>query len=471
MKSYLTAIFFLLLISLTSCKKFVEIAPPSESITTSQVFADSADAAAAVAGIYSTVSYSSFPVFLNGSISIYTGLSADELLFFIPGPDDIGMTTNTIFSNNGNTSSFWQQGYTEIYLPNAIIAGLQASSTISQPVKNELTGESKWFRAFINFYLVNLFGNIPLITTINYQSNALATRTPAAQIYQSIISDLTAAQNLLPADYSEGGGERVRANKWAATAMLARVYLYTDSFPNAEAQASAVIDNAGLYRLDTLNGVFLANSSEAILQWQNNSSVNNYTYNATTEGYNLIPFDSTSFPPLCYLSPELLNGFEPGDLRKTDWLDSTNYSGTIYYYPYKYKVGSAQAEANAPVTEYYTVLRLAEQYLIRAEARAQLNKLSDAISDLNTLRTRAGLASLPPSLNQSQVLAAVAQERRVELFAEWGHRWLDLKRTGQVGAAFSGINYKAAYQPFQQLYPIPPYDLQTDPNLKQNPGY
>jgi hypothetical protein len=471
MKSNIKYITFLLLINMMSCKKFVEIQPPSQSISTSQVFADSADAAAAVAGIYSTVGYSNVPSFLNGWLSDYAGFSADELLDFNYDPDVTGMVTNTVLNTNGWTSELWNQAYADIYLPNAIIGGLQASSTISQPVKNELIGESKWFRAFIDFYLVNLFGDLPLITTINYQSNALAPRVPAAQIYQAIISDLTDAQSLLPADYSEGDGERVRVNKWAATAMLARVYLYTDSFADAEMQATAVIGNASLYRLDTLNGVFLANNPEAILQWQNNSSVNNYSYNATTEGYNIIPFDSTSQPPFCYLSPELLNGFETGDLRKTAWLDSTDYSGTIYYYPYKYKVGFAQAAPNAPVTEYYTVLRLAEQYLIRAEARAQQNKLSEAISDLNIIRTRAGLANLSPSLNQLQVLAAVAQERRVELFAEWGHRWLDLKRTGQVGAAFSTINYKSGYKPFQQLYPIPSYELQTDPNLKQNPGY
>jgi hypothetical protein len=275
---------------------------------------------------------------------------------------------------------------------------------------------------------------------------------------------------LLPSDYSEGGGERIRANKWAATALLARVYLYLDSFANAEAQATAIINNSSLFSLDTLNGVFLANNQEAILQWQNNSSLNQNSYNATAEGNFMIPSDPTSQPNY-YLTDQLLGAFESGDLRKIDWLDSTVYSGATYYYPYKYKVGPSQERANAPVTEYYAVLRLAEQYLIRAEARAQQSNLSGAISDLNIIRNRAGLDSLSTSLTQLQVLAAVAQERRIELFAEWGHRWLDLKRTKQVGAVFSTIPYKSQYQPFQQLYPIPRGELQFDPNLRQNPGY
>ena len=452
------------------CKKLVQIPPPTSTITTSQVFADSADAASALLGIYSTLAYTNYG-FANSSLTIYPGLSADELLSFNTFIDLESMSTNTILPANGNTSNLWSQGYATLYQPNAVIEGLQASTGVSQSVKAEFIGEAKWIRAFINFYLVNLFGNIPLVTTVNYASNALSTRASTTQVYQSIISDLQDAQNSLAADYSAGGGERIRANKWAAAAMLARVYLYTSDYPDAETQASSVINNTGLYSLDSnLNNVFLADSPEAILQWQNNSSVNTNTYNATNEGYQLIPYSSTSAPNF-YLSNQLLSAFEDSDYRKSAWLDSTIYGGTTYYYPYKYKVGPTQAEANAPVTEYYTVLRLAEQYLIRAEARAKQGKLPDAIKDLNIIRSRAHLVPLSISLTQDQILAAVFQERRIELFAEWGHRWLDLKRTGQVSAVFSTIPYKSAYQPYQQLYPIPPYELQTDPNLVQNPGY
>jgi len=460
-------IYILLLSQLgLGCTKLVQIAPPVNSITTTQVFTDSTDAASAVVGIYSAVTFPN-QAFGNCLTTLYVGQSSDELFQF---GDVNPLSTNTIVANNPLSAKLWNDEYQLIYKPNAIIDGLQVSTTLSASVKNEFIGEAKWFRAFINFYLVNLFGDIPLITTINYKSNALASRTSSAEVYQSILSDLKDAQNLLAADYSEGGGERIRANKWAATALLARVYLYRDSFPDAEAQATAVINNSTLYNLDTLNGAFLADNPEAILQWQNNSSLNHKTYNATAEGNIIIPSNSSSQPNY-YLTPELLSAFENGDQRKIVWLDSTVYSGITYYYPYKYKIGPSQRHPNAPVTEYYTVLRLAEQYLIRAEARAQQNKLLGAISDLNMIRNRAGLDSLPSSLTQPQVLAAVAQERRIELFAEWGHRWLDLKRTNTVGSTFSLIPYKSQYRPFQQLYPIPPRDLQFDPNLKQNPGY
>jgi hypothetical protein len=468
MKLYI--FFFLSIIFATSCTKLVQIDPPVNSITTSETFADSADAESALSGIYSYMSYTSLG-FGDGLLTICASSSADELLPFIATGDFLNLSNNTVLAGNGYTAILWQQAYQYLYQANAIIAGLQSSASITQSAKLRFMGEAKWFRAFIDFYLVNLYGNIPLITTIDYKISAVAHQTPSTDVYQAIIADLTDAQNMLPSDYSAGGGERIRVNKWAATALLARVYLYTRDYTDAEIQAGTIINNTGMYSLDNnLNDVFLINSSEAILQWQNNSTVNVSTYNATSEGYLLVPIDSTT-NPIFYLTPELLNAFETGDMRKAAWVDSSSYNGVTYYYPYKYKLGQAQAEANAPVTEYYTILRLAEQYLIRAEARAQENKLPDAINDLNVIRNRANLSNLSSSLTQTQVVNAVAQERRVELFAEWGHRWLDLKRTGQVGAVFSGIPYKSAYQSFQQLYPIPLSEITDDPNLKENPGY
>jgi hypothetical protein len=171
--------------------------------------------------------------------------------------------------------------------------------------------------------------------------------------------------------------------------------------------------------------------------------------------------------PGYYLTTDLLGAFEAGDERRIAWVDSTLYSGNLYYYPFKYKVQQASAST---ITEYYVLLRLAEQYLIRAEAEAQLNDLTDAINDLNIIRTRAGLPGLSAALNQQQVLAAVMQERRIELFAEWGHRWFDLKRTNQATPTLDTISYKQ-WTPNAQLYPIPMSEITTDPNLTQNPGY
>ena len=115
------------------------------------------------------------------------------------------------------------------------------------------------------------------------------------------------------------------------------------------------------------------------------------------------------------------------------------------------------------------MLRLAEQYLIRAEAEAEKGQLANAINDINVIRNRAWLGSLPGNLGQTQVLAAIAQENRIEFFAEWGHRWFDLKRTGQANSVLAPI--KPFWESTAQLFPIPYTEIQADPNLIQNPGY
>ncbi len=115
------------------------------------------------------------------------------------------------------------------------------------------------------------------------------------------------------------------------------------------------------------------------------------------------------------------------------------------------------------------MLRLAEQFLIRAEARAKTHNIMGAITDVNAIRRRAGLRELPATLGETDLIAAIAQERRIELFAEWGHRWMDLKRTDKIDDVLKPI--KPQWRNTQKFYPIPLLELTTNPNLTQNPGY
>jgi hypothetical protein len=472
-------VLLIIIVFISGCKKLVQIGPPKNTITIAQVFADSANASSAIAGIYDDMIYGGTGSldFGCGAFSIYCGLSADEMFPFYNTGDLQQINSNSLNTNNATSNAFWIRGYTFLYQANAAIEGLLASTTISQSVKNQFTGEAKWFRAFIDFNLVNLYGGIPLVNSSNYTLNQSIARSSPAQVYQAIIEDLKDAQNLLPADFAIAGGEKIRVNKWAATALLARAYLYAGDYPDAYLQANAIINNSGMFSLDTLNGVFLRNSTEAILQWQNNSSTNVSTFNLLPEEFNVIPQDSTQAAKY-YLTPQFLKGFESGDMRKSKWTQTYTYTGdgNSYTFPYKYKVGPSQLAANAPVSEYYMVLRLAEQYLIRAECEANgasgSGGTAAAIADLNVIRNRAGLPDLSPSLTGDSLFAAIAQERRSEFFAEWGHRWFDLKRTNQANNVLSIISYKQPWKgDYELLYPISRGELQTDPNLVQNPGY
>ena len=346
--------------------------------------------------------------------------------------------------------------------------------------KIELAGEAKFLRALCYFYLTNLFGDVPLVLSDDFNQTVLLAKTPKAGIYQQMVTDLLDAESTLPADFSQSGGQPIRANKWAAAALLARVYLYLSNWTGADSAAGVVI-NSGQFSLVPLplvpsdgfpsyppsdSDVFQANNQEAILQLQSSAQMNPYT---AGDGIFFNPY-SPGAPPQIWLTPQLLNAFEPNDLRRLNWLDSSNvwFSPSAVYYPYKYKIYTGNA--GGPILENCTLLRLAEQYLIRAEAEANLKQLGAAIADLNAIRARAGLDSLPASLGQDSVLAKVQQENRIEFFGELGHRWFDLKRWG-LGISVLGIIPYKHMDSAQLLYPIPAIELQDDPNLTQNPGY
>jgi len=165
----------------------------------------------------------------------------------------------------------------------------------------------------------------------------------------------------------------------------------------------------------------------------------------------------------------LFGAYEKGKLH---WIGRTLYSvnGTMYFLPGKYKAGPAQIAPNGTATEYYMVFRLAEQYLIRAEAYMHQNKLANAVSDINKIRQRAGIPLLSMESSGDGIMKAIIKERRHELFAEWGHRWLDLKRWGLAGQVLAETK-GSGWQSTDSLYPIPGAELRSNPSLTQNEGY
>ncbi len=449
---------FFILVHFTGCEKFISVPPPITQLVSGSVFENDQTALAAVNGLYSYMeSTEGFASGGTGSVGFLAGLSADELTNYGTDQYQIQFFQNALTSNNVELDGFlWQAPYQCIYQANSILEGLAVSANVSTTLKAELIGEAKFIRAFCYFYLTNLFGNVPLITTTDYQKNSVAYSAPTDSVYDFIVSDLISAQGSLANDYSYSNGERVRPNSWAAAALLARVYLYRGKWKDAETQSTNVINESSIYTILTdLNSVFLANSGEAIWQLMPTRPGNN-----TGEGNIYI---LTSEPLYATLAPDLINAFEPGDQRKESWVADTTFGSNIYYFAFKYKVKTSNE-----VTEYSMVLRLAEQYLIRAEARAELEDILGAKEDLNVIRNRADLDDVSAN-DQTSLLKSIYQERQVELFTEWGHRWLDLKRTGQATQILSQI--KSGWQATDTLYPIPQPDIQKDPNLAQNPGY
>lgn len=466
---------FVLAIFHTSCKKLVEVKSPFTQTTRYSVYSLDANAAAVMTGLYTKLSGSSTS-FATGdfSISLVAGLSADEFTL----SQTVSNTErlyyyyiNGLFTNPTGSpgTEYWDGIYNNIYTCNEAIEGLNTSTTLMPQVKQQLLGEAKFMRAFYYFHLVNLYGAIPLALSSDYQANSRLSRLDEEHVYLQIITDLLEAKELL-ADHYLGPdaltstSARLRPTQWAAAALLARVYLYIRDYQNSDIQASAIINNSSLYNLVPLNSVFLSNSKEAIWQLQPVNSGWN-TEDAKVFVINDIP---SSSKPIS-ISYSLYNSFDSTDKRKISWIKDTTISGVFMPYPYKYK----KAKYGESVTEYLMVFRLAEQYLIRAEARARLGDLTRAAADLNVIRQRAGLSAYGGPALQPALLSAILHERQVEFFSEWGTRWFDLKRTGAIDSIMTTACAQkgGTWQGYQKLYPILYTEIQKNKNLIQNTGY
>jgi hypothetical protein len=457
----------------SSCKKFVEIPPPQTQLITASVFNNSASATAAVTNIYAQM----FSNTESYKISQANGLLGDELTNYSTLTPQTQYFKNAMVVTQSNTGE-WTNAYSYIYQANAVIEALKDNAAISSTVINQLAGEAKFIRAFWHFYLTNAYGDVPLVTTTAYSVNGIIARSPKSEVFQQIIADLKDAQNLLSANYVDASDtitttDRVRPTKWAAAALLGRAYLYTAKYDSAEIQASAVINNKILYDTVSLNNVFLKNSKEAIWQVAAPLPVSNNLNTWDGYYYLLQGAPSTGNFGSSYISSQLLNSFEANDQRKFNWVSSKIAGSTTYYFPYKYKVYTSST-----ISEYTMVLRLGEQYLIRAEARAQLANINGAISDLDIIRKRAGLpliANTIPGISQSSLLTSILHERQVELFTEWGNRWFDLIRTNNINSVMTVLTpiKGGTWNPdgHQALYPIPQTDRNSNPNLSQNLGY
>lgn len=439
-----------------SCKKFVDLPSPSNQIVDYQVFKDDGSAQKAVSGLYIQMIGSS-NIFSAGNITYYAGMCSDELYYYV-NDQKREFVQNEISSTNHDLISIllWNPAYKFIYTANACVNGLQASSTLTPTVKNRLIGEAKFIRAYCYFYLVNIFGDVPLVITTDYERTAVMSRTPKADVYELMVRDLENAKELL--EPSSPYSQSVRPNKWAAAALLARIYLYRKEWDKAILESSEII-SSNIYHLEPdLNMVFKKDSHETIFQIASvQANIN------TWEGSVFLP-PSNLATPTYLITNSLFDAFEPGDLRKLEWIQSRQYRDRTYYFPSKYRV-----QTSMTVTEHYIYLRLAEQYLIRAEARANKGDIIGAQSDLNAIRNRAGLPNTTAN-NESEMKFALEQERQVELFAEWGHRWFDLIRTQRANVILGNLK-PDTWQQNDTLWPIPSGQIKLNPNLVQNPGY
>lgn len=438
---------------LNSCEDFVEIEPPSSQLSSELVFSDIHTARAAMNGIYSQMRDDRILGYLGSRLGCYS----DELDYFgAVSSDSESFHKNNFIPSDGAVSTLWNQSYYQIYCANDIIERIGKSTDISDKDKNQLVGEALFVRGLLHFYLTQLYGDIPYATVTNYEINTKITKISVARVLNKIEEDLIRSSTLLSDSYIKN--DRTIPNKAVIMAMLARVYLYNQKWNLAHEAASYVINQQNLFIWKTdLQSIFLKDSKTTIWQWSTKIEGDE-----TTETSSYV-FESG--PPLAFaLTSTLINSFKTNDLRLSAWTRMVPDIENNWYHPFKYK----QDRREEISKEFKVVFRLAEQYLIRSEARAHLNNLKGADFDLNKVRERAGLTPIESS-NKETLIAQISQERRHELFTEFGHRFFDLKRLGQLDKELSN---KPGWDSTDKLLPLPENELLINPNIEpQNPGY
>ena len=379
------------------------------------------------------------------NLMVYPDLYADNLDFTGTFQTDREVAQRNISPTNGAVLDMWEEMYDGINRTNNILHAIPEVSELSSSEAAQYRGEALFIRALHYSLLAGYFGDVPIISepSRGVDESSQVSRSPVATVYDTVIANLEEAATLL--DPGPGIG---RATADAANALLARVYLESGEYAEARAKATLLIESSDYQLPDDFATVFRTeNSSESIFELQ--YSINNSNSQAFW-------FFTDNLGGRWGYSPtvDLYNSFETGDER----LDVTIGIDDGARYGNKY-------EEIENGDDNIVILRLAEMYLIRAEANARLGADAAVVrADINVVRNRAGLGDLPLTVDtQEELLAAILQERRVELAFE-GHRFFDLRR---FGVAMDLLDIPDT----RLLWPIPQAERDVNDNLGQNPGY
>lgn len=432
-----------------SCKKFIEV-NPKDTVSDEKTITDGNSAQTAVRGIYNQLESNGYYGYTFQTLGFFSG---DNILYSGSQTVNQQLTNHAVISDLSALQTSWSAIYNVINRANNVLAKVPAlgtNSTFSETLKNQLTGEAYFLRALAYFDLARTWGGVQLILTptASATDQTKVARSSLADTYAQVLKDLTNAENLLP-----NTTNRIRATKKTAYALHARLALYQKDWTNAELYAGRIIGDTNYALIAPYSAFFAANASntsESVFELYYNTNVTNtqaYNWQPSTNGGVGWVTPTNSIAALL-LDPQT-GGNRSALIQTLTTSGVTRYYGNLYY--------------RTAGTDPAFLIRLAELYLIRAEARSQNNNLTDAAADLNAVRARAGLKATTAA-TQADLLLAIENENRVE-FAFEDHRWYDLVRTGRAAAVL------AITDPNKLLLPVPYAELLIDANLQQNPGY
>jgi hypothetical protein len=432
-----------------SCRKFLAV-DPRDAISDELTIVDKASAQTAVRGIYRSLSSDGY---YGNSFQSIGYLSGDNIQW--TGSQSIvqQFISHNVRPENATVASVWQAIYSTINRANHVISKLPEviDPSLTQAERNQLLGEAYLIRALSYFDLARTWGGVQIILTptLSATDKDGIKRSTAAETYAQVLADLTTAEPLLAIPTAQNP---IRANRETVWALRSRYHLYQKEWTLAESYATKVITNTVNYQLLKPYASFFSPASAVATR----ESVFELSYSATyTNGHRgqwqppanggtrqIAPNDAF----IALVNNPAIGGNRSSSVAKTS---AGLWYGNFYY--------------RSPATDPAYIIRIAELYLIRSEARAQQNKLPESLTDLNAVRDRAGLP-VSTAISQADILLAIENERRLE-FAFEPHRWFDLVRTGRVAAVLGLTNANS------HVLPVPANELSIDKSLDQNPGY
>ncbi|WP_228428545.1 RagB/SusD family nutrient uptake outer membrane protein [Chryseobacterium daecheongense] len=459
---------------MTSCKDDYLDIKQEGVVEASAFFKTQEDAIQATSAIYSFLrswENSAFPY------QYVFGVPADDVIKG-SNPGDasfINVYDNfTYTQSDGGVEGYWIGQWQAVNRCNQVITNVP-NIEMDATLKNRLIAEAKMLRAYFYFNLVRIYGGVPIYDGL--QANYNIPRNSINEVYDFIISDLTAAAAVLPQTYP--ASDLGRVTKGGALGLLSKVYLYKKDWQKAYDTSNQVISMG--YSLDPdFNHLFRPAGefgTESIFEvnCQCSSQYGGSQY-AEVQGVRN-QFGWGFFTP----SQALENAFEAGDIRKeltilrngetTPEGDLIQKGDPLSVDTYNQKVYVPKALNNNACgygsIQNIRILRFAEILLINAEAANELGNTATAITNLNKVRTRAQLANTTAT-TQAALRTAIWNERRVELALE-GDRFVDLVRTGQAATVLASYGFTPGKN---ELFPIPLNSInQSNGVLTQNPGY
>ncbi|MEP2670457.1 MAG: RagB/SusD family nutrient uptake outer membrane protein [Cyclobacteriaceae bacterium] len=440
---------------------------PQVEISDQTAFSNAKSAEAALAGLYNQLQ----DVDYYGGSFIHQVECASDISQSVGTWDFYReLDTYSIDASNQEITEFYERAYKGVNQANNIIANVPGITDLTDEKKNNYIGQAYFLRGLIFFDLVRTFGGIPgeagkfgialpLEPATQIDESIYLSRATIAQSYEQVRTDLETALSLLPESQASDGASRSTAVKGTARALLSRYHLYMKEYDQAITYATQVIDDPRYVLETSYEGIFSNKlSSESIFE---------------------LAFDNIDQSDVRYwYFPGAQGG--RGELAvHEDFVteieaNTDDVRGTMFgfdaiqgvYYPTKYKKANDDDNVH--------IIRIAEMYLIRAEARA-IKGYAGAEDDLNEVRNRAGVADYD-SVVDGDLLDAIALENKFE-FAFEGHRWFDLIRTGKALTVLSTVNRKNSAAPVSLnnadylVFPIPRDETLSNPNIDQNDGY